>query len=125
MSNSAATAPSYVVTSKRPLASEVRAWGRDNDFKGKTDAMVAKGTKGKLNPALIAGYNAKHKGANAYSVKDRAVKSITVTAKPAKGRSVTKRVSNPEARKALAAQGVKVGARGRLPKAALASLILG
>lgn len=115
----------FIVTSKRPLPADVRAWGRENDYDGKTEKAVAKDTKGRLNPALIAAYNAKHKGANAYSEKEHGVKSITVTAKPVKGRTVTRKVSVPEARKALQAQGVKVGERGSLPKAALASLILG
>jgi hypothetical protein len=123
MSNATST-KGFIVTTKRPLPADVRAWGRENDFPGKTEAMVAAETRGRLNPALRAAYNAKHKGANAYSEKDHGVKSVTVTAKPAKGRAKTAKVSVPEARKALAAQGVKVGKRGRLPQAALASLIL-
>ncbi len=114
MSNSTEV-KSFVVTTKRPLASVVRAWGRANDYEG---------TRGRLNPALRDAYNKAHKGANAYSEKDHGVKSVTVSAKPAKGRTKTAKVSIPEARKALAAQGVKVGKRGRLPQAALASLIL-
>jgi hypothetical protein len=115
----------FIVNTKRPLPAQVRAWGRENDFEGKTEAMVSAGTRGRLSPVLVSAYNAKHKGGNAYSEKDKGVKSITVSAKPAKGRTKTARVSVPAARAALAAQGVKVGARGRLPQAALASLILG
>jgi hypothetical protein len=125
MSNTSA-APAFVVTSKRPLASAVRAWGRDNDFKGKTEAMVSSSTKGRLSPVLIAAYNAKHKGGNAYSEKDKAVKSITVKVKPAKGRAKEVRLSVPQARAALAAQpDAKVGERGSLSKAALATLLGG
>lgn len=115
----------FIVSTKRPLPADVRAWGRGNDFPGKTESMVAKGTRGRLSPALVSAFNAKHKGGNAYSEKDKGVKSITVSAKPAKGRTKTARVSVPAARAALAAQGVQVGKRGRLPQAALASLILG
>lgn len=117
--------PAFVVKSNRPSASAVRAWGRENDFDGKTETMVAESTKGRLNPALVKAYNAKHKGGNAYSEKDKAVKSITVTAKPEKGRSKTARVNVAQARAAAKAQGLTVGARGRLPQAVLSSLILG
>jgi hypothetical protein len=126
MSNTTTSAPSFVVTSKRPLASAVRAWGADqNANHGASLPGTDPKTRGRLNPVLVSAYNAKHKGANAYTEKDRGVKSITVKAKPAKGRTVEKRVSVPEARAALLAKGVTVGKRGRLPEAALAALILG
>jgi hypothetical protein len=116
---------SFIVKSNRPAPSAVRAWGRENDFAGKTEKMVAEGTRGRLSPVLVAAYNAKHKGGNAYSEKDKAVASITVTAKPAKGRAKTARVNVAQARAAAKAQGLTVGARGRLPQAVLSSLILG
>ena len=122
MSNS--TKP-FIVKSSRPSAAQVRAWGRENDFPGKTEAMVSQSTKGRLNPALREAYNKSHKGGNAYSEKDKAVKAVTVTAKPEKGRAKTAKVSIPEARKAAAAQGLVVGKRGRLPQAVLNALILG
>ena len=119
MSNS--TKP-FIVKSSRPTAAQVRAWGAEQN-----PALPgsAKGTRGRLNPALVAAYNKAHKGGNAYSEKDKAVSSVTVTAKPAKGRAKTARVNVAEARKAAAAQGLTVGKRGRLPQAVLNTLVLG
>lgn len=119
------TAPEFIVKSRRPLAAEVRAWGRDNDFKGKTEKMVSASTRGKLSPVLIAAFNAKHKGANAYSEKDRAPKSVTLTVKPEKGRAKTVRVNVAEARKAAEAKGLTVGKRGNLSEATVKALVFG
>lgn len=107
----------------RPTASEVRSWGRKNDFEGKTDAMVAEGTRGRLNPSLVAAFNKGRKGARTYAPA-KAVTGTKVTVKPEKGRSKTVTYSPKAARAALAAAGVEVKGKGRLPKAALASLIL-
>lgn len=115
---------SYIVSKTGPSASDVRAWGREQNASGADFKGTEPGTRGRLNPALVAAYNKAHKGANAFKGNKAHVSSVTVTAKPAKGRAVTKRVNVAEARAALAAQGIAVGKRGRLPKAALTGLIL-
>lgn len=101
-----------------PSAREVREWGNANGFESKP------GTRGRLSPALVEAYNAKHKGANAYK-EGTYVPTVTVHAKPAKGRAVERKVNIAQARAALAAKGVTVGKRGRLPKDALSAYVLG
>lgn len=110
----------FIVTKSGPNAATLRAWGAEHGFPAKAD------TRGRPSKALIEAYNKSHRGALRYDPKTNpAVKAVTVKAKPAKGRTVTKRVSIPQARAALAAQGVAVGKRGRLPADALAKLVLG
>lgn len=108
----------------RPTASQVRAWGRENAFKGKTEAMVSPNTRGRLSPVLIAAFNETRKGVHRYDSKNLAAKGTVVKVKPAKGASKTVRYSAKAARAALAEKGIEVKATGRLPKAALADLIL-
>ena len=121
---------SFIVKSARPSAAAVREWGRNVNLANvETEGFeplpgTAANQRGRLNPALIAAYNKSHRGQNAYA-EGEAVKSVTVTAKPEKGRSKTVKVNIAEARAAAVAQGIEVGARGRLPKAVLNSLILG
>jgi hypothetical protein len=109
---------SFIVTKNGPSTADLRAWGNENGFPAKDE------TRGRPSKALILAYNAKHKGANAY-VKGGHTKAQTLTVKPAKGRAKAVKVSVPQARAALLAQGVKVGERGRLPKAAMESLLNG
>ena len=108
----------------RPTASQVRAWGRENDFPGKTEGMVAANTRGRLSPVLIEAFNATRKGVHRYDSKNLATTGTVVKVKPAKGKAKTVRYDAKAARAALAAKGVEVKATGRLPKAALADLIL-
>jgi hypothetical protein len=105
-----------------PLASDVREWGNANGYPSKD------GQRGRLAPALILAYNAVHKGANAYKEPSKggnAVKTFTHTAKPAKGRAVTRKVSIPQVRAALAAAGKDVGERGRIRRSDLDAYVLG
>lgn len=103
-----------------PSASQVRAWGRAN---GITEG-TKEGTRGRLNPALVSAFNAKHKGSNAYK-EATSVEVITVKAKPAKGRTIVRTVNVAQVRAAALAAGAQVGARGRLPQDVLASYVLG
>ena len=52
-------------------------------------------------------------------------KTITVTAKPAKGRTVTRKVVESQVREAAREAGVPVGKRGALPKAVREAYVLG
>lgn len=111
---------SFIVSKSGPSAATLRAWGNDNGFPAKAE------TRGRPSKALIAAYNAKHRGALRYDPKGNpSVKTITVKAKPAKGRTVEKRVNVSAARAAAKAAGLPVGARGRLPQAVLSTLVLG
>lgn len=109
----------FIVKRSGPSAADLRAWGAENGFPAKAE------TRGRPSKALIEAFNKAHKGFGRYDSKaNPAVKTVTVTAKPAKGRTQTAKVSVPEARKALAAQGIAVGKRGRLSQTALAGLVL-
>ena len=91
----------------------VRAWANANGF--------PTGKRGVIAPAAVKAYNA----ANGLKYKAGAhVPTVTVKAKPAQGRTVTRSVNLKVAREALAAQGHKVGARGRLSQEALSTYVL-
>jgi hypothetical protein len=103
-------------TKIQPYASapEVRAWALANGHKV--------GARGLFPEATITAYNRKH------AVKYKAgkhVKTIEVKAKPAKGRTVTRKVNVEQVRKAAREAGVKVGARGNLPESVLTAFVLG
>ncbi len=103
-----------------PSAAQVRAWGR---AQGITEG-TKEGTRGRLSPALVKAFNAKHKGANAYK-EGASVETVTVKAKPAKGRTVVRTVNVAQVRAAALAAGAQVGARGRLPQEVLTAYVLG
>ncbi len=110
-----------VKSNGRPTAAQVREFGR-----AQTPPLAGseKGTRGRLAPALIVAFNEGKVGSHRYDDKKRAVVGTKVTVKPEKGRSKTVTYDAKAARAALAEAGVTVKATGRLPKAALASLIL-
>lgn len=78
--------------------------------------------RGRLGADVISAYNAKH---GLKAVEAAFVKTVKVSAKPAKGRTVTRTVSIPQVRAAARAAGVTVGARGRVPQSVLSAYVLG
>ena len=104
-------------TSVRVSASPqvVRAWAESVD-------AISKGQRGRLGADVIAAYNAKH---GLKAVEASFVKTVRVSAKPAKGRTVTKTVNIAQVRAAAVAAGHAVGKRGRLDKAVLSAFVLG
>ncbi len=109
----------FIVTKSGPTTEALREWGADHGFPRKDEK------RGRPSKALIEAYNKTHRGALRYDPKTNpAVSSVTVEAKPAKGRKVSARVNTPAARAELKAAGIAVGKRGRLPQAALAGLVL-
>lgn len=93
---------------------DVRVWAADNGF--------TVGKRGKFSRDLISAYN------KANGLKYRAgahVPTVKVTAKPAKGRSVTRTVNVAQVREAAAAAGVPVGKRGRLDRKVIDAYVLG
>lgn len=104
-------------TSVRVSASPqvVRAWAESVD-------AISKGQRGRLGADVISAYNAKH---GLKAVEASFVKTVRVTAKPAKGRSVTRTVNIAAVRAAANAAGVTVGLRGRINKAVLSAYVLG
>lgn len=103
-------------TKIQPFASaaEVRAWAKENGHEV--------GARGLFSQETITAYNKSH------AVKYKAgkhVKTIEVKAKPAKGRTQTRKVNVEQVRKAAQEAGVKVGKRGTLPQSVLAAYVLG
>ena len=95
-------------------ASVVRAWAAENG--------IETGSRGRLAPDVIKAYNAKH------GLKYREaqhVETIEVTAKPEKGRKITRRVNVAMVRDAAREAGVPVGNRGRISEAVLTAYVLG
>ena len=95
-------------------ASAVRAWATENG--------IETGSRGRLAPDVIKAYNAKH------GLKYREaqhVETIEVTAKPEKGRKVTRRVNVAMVRDAAREAGVPVGKRGRISDEVLSAYVLG
>lgn len=93
---------------------DVRAWAKDNGF--------TPGDRGKFSTALIAAYNKSH------GLKYRQgqhVPTVKVSAKPAKGRTVTRTVNMAQVRAAALAAGVKVGERGRIDAKVIDAYVLG
>lgn len=99
---------------KSASASEVREWAREQG--------VAVGKRGRLAPDVVKAYNAAHRIKH---VEAAHVETVEVTAKPEKGRAITRRVNISQAREAAREAGVEVGARGRLPKSVLSAFVLG
>lgn len=96
-------------------ASAVRAWLVET---GQIDASQK---RGKFSVEQIASYNSKH------GLKYRQgqfVSTVTVSAKPAKGRTVTRKVNVEQVRAWAIEQGIEVGARGRLSQDVLAAFVL-
>lgn len=79
---------------------------------------------GRISDEHTKAYNKANPGKR-YVPAGYAGKTFKVTAKPAKGRSVTKVIVESEARAAAIAAGVKVGERGALPKHVREAYVLG
>lgn len=93
----------------------VRAWAE-------SVGAIPAGQRGRLGADVIAAYNAKN---GLKHVEKGFVKTKRVSAKPAKGRTVTRTVVVSEVRKAAKAAGHPVGARGRLDKSVFDAYVLG
>lgn len=79
---------------------------------------------GRIKDSDVKAYNKANKG-RPYRPTEYKGETVTVTAKPEKGRSVTRKVYVSEVRAAALAAGVKVGERGRLPKGVAEAHVLG
>lgn len=93
---------------------DVREWARANGH--------TVGTRGRFAPDLIKAFNASH------GLKYREaehVPTVEVTAKPEKGRKVTRKVNIALVREAAAAAGVPVGKRGRISQEVIQAYVLG
>ena len=93
---------------------DVREWARANGH--------PVGTRGRFAPDLIKAFNASH------GLKYREaehVPTVEVTAKPEKGRKVTRKVNIALVREAALAAGVPVGKRGRISKEVVEAYVLG
>lgn len=109
---------SKVIVSASPA--DVRAWAIESKW-GADEGYVV-GGRGKFPQALIKDYNKSH------GVKYRQgqhVKTVSVKAKPAKGRTVERKVSVPAVRAAAREAGIPVGSKGRLPQDVLDAFVLG
>ena len=93
---------------------DVREWARANGH--------TVGTRGRFAPDLIKAFNASH------GLKYREaehVPTVEVTAKPEKGRKVTRKVNIALVREAALAAGVPVGKRGRISQEVVEAYVLG
>lgn len=93
---------------------DVRAWGAENGF--------TVGARGRFSADLVKAYN------KAHGLKYRAgahVPTVKVTAKPEKGRSVTRTVNMADVRAAALDAGVKVGKTGRIDRKVTEAYVLG
>ena len=93
---------------------DVRVWAADNGF--------TVGKRGKFSRDLISAYNK----ANGLKYREgEHVPTVKVTAKPAKGRSVTRTVNMAQVRAAAVEAGVEVGKRGRIDRKVIDAYVLG
>lgn len=93
---------------------DVRAWAADNGF--------TVGKRGKFSAEVISAFNKSN------GLKYRAghhVPTVKVSAKPAKGRTVTRTVNVAQVRAAALDAGVEVGKRGRLDRKVIDAYVLG
>ena len=98
--------------------SVVRAYFAANPDKGSVPAT------GRISDEAASIYNRANPGKR-YKPAQYAGKTFKVTAKPEKGRSVTKVIVEKEARAAAREAGVPVGKRGALPKEVREAYVLG
>lgn len=93
---------------------DVRAWAQENGHKV--------GQRGKFSRDLISAYNK----ANGLKYREgEHVPTVKVSAKPAKGRTVTRTVNMAQVRAAASAAGVPVGKRGRIDRKVIDAYVLG
>lgn len=101
---------------------QVREWAEKTTNPETGLPYLRAGQRGRLGAPVIKAYNKSHAvkhTENAY------VPTVKHTAKPAKGRKVTKTINLAQVRAAAQDAGVKVGARGTLPTAVLDAYVLG
>jgi hypothetical protein len=94
--------------------SQVRAWAE-------AEGLIKAGQRGRLGAPVIKAYNAKH---GVKHTESKYAKTVKVTAKPAKGRKVTRTVLIPEVRAWASDNGFKVGPRGTLSAEVLSAYVL-
>lgn len=105
------SAPKIVATAP---ASAVRAWAAEQG--------IEVGKRGRLAPEVVKAYNAKH----GLKYKEaQHVETVEVTAKPEKGRKITRKVNVAMVREAALDAGVPVGKRGRISEQVLTAYVLG
>lgn len=94
---------------------QVREWAE-------AEGLIKAGQRGRLGAEVIKAYNK----ANAVKhTESEFVPTIRWTAKPEKGRKVTKTVNVNRVRAAAQEAGLTVGKRGTLPKSVLDAYVLG
>ena len=93
---------------------DVRAWAADNGFNV--------GKRGKFSQEVISAFNK----ANGLKYRQgQHVPTVKVSAKPAKGRTVTRTVNMAQVRAAAIEAGVPVGKRGRIDHKVTEAYVLG
>lgn len=100
-----------------PKRSDIRAWLNDNGH--------TQGARGRFTPAGVAAWNAAHPFARYNANTPAHVHTVTVSVKPAKGRTITRKVSPIEVRAAAKAAGHDVGQIGRLKQSTFEAFVLG
>lgn len=93
----------------------VRQWAE-------SQGLIKAGQRGRLGAPVIKAYNKAHPVKHSEA---GYLPTVKHTAKPAKGRKVTKTINVTQVREAALKAGVKVGARGTLPTAVLDAYVLG
>lgn len=107
------TASNGVRVSASPA--QVRAWAV-------SQGLIKEGQRGRLGAPVIKAYNKAHPVKHSEA---GYVPTIKHTAKPEKGRKVTRTVNVTQVRVAAQKAGMKVGARGTLPTSVLDAYVLG
>lgn len=93
---------------------DVRAWAAENGF----DV----GSRGRFSTDLVRAFNK----ANGLKYREgQHVPTVRVSAKPEKGRTVTRTVNVADVRAAAREAGVPVGRRGRIDGAVMSAYVLG
>lgn len=106
-------ASTQVRVSASPAA--VRSWAV-------AEGILKPGQRGRLGAPVIKAYNAKH---GVKHTENKFVDTIKVTAKPAKGRTVTRTVAREAVREWAKAEGlIKATHRGPLSKSVLSAYVL-
>jgi hypothetical protein len=93
---------------------QVREWAEK-------EGLIGKGQRGRLGANVIKAYNKSHAVKHTEA---KFVQTIKHTAKPAKGRKVTRTVAVPLVRSWAREQGLSVGERGTLPTSVLDAYVL-
>lgn len=94
---------------------QVRKWAEDN-------GLIKEGQRGRLGESVKKAYN---KSNGVKYVEGAHVKTVKHTAKPEKGRKVTRTVNVALVRKAAVEAGLFDGKRGTLPTSVLDAYVLG